>query len=85
LFFKEDEFQSVVDIMVEEKKEERQRQSIIQRGPKGFAVGVAKFATGLSVSLFDPINIAASFIPVFGQAQICWSCCTTRIYKSKSC
>ena len=69
LFFKEDEFQSVVDIMVEEKKEERQRQSIIQRGPKGFAVGVAKFATGLSVSLFDPINIAASFIPVFGQVR----------------
>jgi len=69
LFFKQDEFQSVVDIMVEEKKEERARQSIIQRGPKGFAVGVAKFATGLSVSLFDPINIAASFIPVFGQAR----------------
>ena len=69
LFFKEDEFQSVVDIMVEEKKEERARQSIIQRGPKGIAVGVAKFATGLSVSLFDPINIAASFIPVFGQAR----------------
>jgi len=69
LFFKEDEFQSVVDIMVEEKKEERKRQSIIQRGPKGIAVGAAKFATGLAVSLFDPINIAASFIPVFGQAR----------------
>lgn len=69
LFFKQDEFQSVVDIMVEEKKEERQRQSIIQRGPKGIAVGAAKFATGLAVSLFDPINIAASFIPVFGQAR----------------
>jgi hypothetical protein len=69
LFFKQDEFQSVVDIMVEEKKAERQRQSIIERGPKGFAVGVAKFATGLGVYLFDPINIAASFIPVFGQAR----------------
>ena len=69
LFFKQDEFQSVVDIMVEEKKAERQRQSIIQRGPKGIAVGAAKFATGLAVSLFDPINIAASFIPVFGQAR----------------
>ena len=54
---------------MKKKKEERQRQSIIQRGPKGFAVGAAKFATGLSVSLFDPINIAASFIPVFGQAR----------------
>ena len=69
LFFKQDEFQSVVDIMVEEKKEERQRQSIIERGPKGFGVGALKFATGLGVSLFDPINIAASFIPVFGQAR----------------
>ena len=69
LFFKEDEFQSVVDIMVEEKKDERSRQSIIERGPKGFSVGALKFATGLGVSLFDPINIAASFIPVFGQAR----------------
>ena len=69
LFFKEDEFQSVVDIMVEEKKDERSRQSIIERGPKGFGVGALKFATGLGVSLFDPINIAASFIPVFGQAR----------------
>ena len=69
LFFKKDEYQSVVDIMVEKKKEERQRQSIIQRGPKGFVAGAAKFATGLGVSLFDPINIASAFIPVFGQAR----------------
>lgn len=69
LFFKEDEYQSVVDIMVEKKKEERLRQSIIARGPKGFIPGVAKFATGLTVSLFDPINIASAFIPVVGQAR----------------
>ena len=69
LFFKQDEFQSVVDIMVEEKKAERQRQSIIERGPKGIGVTALKFATGLGVSLFDPINVAASFIPVFGQAR----------------
>lgn len=69
LFFKEDEYQSVVDIMVEKKKEERERQSIIQRGPKGFFAGTAKFATGLGVSLFDPINIASAFIPVIGQAR----------------
>ncbi len=69
LFFKEDEYQSVVDIMVEKKKEERARQSIIQRGPKGFVPEVAKFATGLGVSLFDPINIASAFIPVVGQAR----------------
>ena len=73
LFFKKDEFQSVVDIMVEEKKAERERQSIIERGPKGIGVTALKFATGLGVSLFDPINIAASFIPVFGQARSAYS------------
>ena len=77
LYFKEDEFQSVVDIMVEKKEAERERQSIIQRGPEGswnpfssgFYVGAAKFGTGLAVSMLDPINIGASFIPVFGQAR----------------
>ena len=56
LYFEEDEYKSVVDIMVDEKKEERARQSIISRGPegswnplsKGFYVGAAKFGTGLS-------------------------------------
>ena len=77
LYFKEDEYQSVVDIMVEKKEEERARQSVISRGPagswnpfsSGFYVGAAKFGTGLAVSMLDPINIAASFIPVFGQAR----------------
>jgi len=77
LYFEEDEYQSVVDIMVSEKQEERARQSIIQRGPEGswnpfrsgFYVGATKFATGLGVSMLDPINIGASFIPVVGQAR----------------
>ena len=77
LYFEEDEYQSVVDIMVREKNEERARQNIMMRGPKGswnplsggVYVGAAKFATGLATSMVDPINIAASFIPVFGQTN----------------
>ena len=77
LHFEQDEYQSVVDIMVREKNEERARQSIMARGPKGswnplnggFYVGAAKFGTGLATSFLDPINIAASFIPVYGQAR----------------
>ena len=77
LYFEEDEYQSVVDIMVREKNEERARKDIMMRGPKGswnplsggFYVGAAKFATGLATSMVDPINIAASFIPVFGQTN----------------
>ena len=69
LFFEEDEYQSVVDIMVEEKKLERARQDIINRGPQGVGVGLAKFGVGLGVSMLDPINVASAFIPVFGQAR----------------
>mgnify|MGYP003645862796 FL=1 len=77
LYFEEDEYQSVVDIMVREKNEERARQNIMMRGPRGswnplsggFYVGAAKFATGLVTSMVDPINVAASFIPVFGQTN----------------
>ena len=77
LFFENDEYQSVVDIMVDQKKEERERQSILERGPQGswnpfsggFYVGAAKLAVGIGGSFLDPINIGASFIPVFGQTR----------------
>lgn len=70
LNFESDEYESVVNIMVEEKQAELQRQSIIARGPQGIGVGVAKFAVGLGVSMLDPINIASAFIPVVGQARM---------------
>ena len=69
LFFDEDEKQSTVDIFVERKKAEINRQSIIQRGPKGFIPGTAKLATALVTSIADPINLAMMFIPIVGQAR----------------
>lgn len=69
LEFEEDEKQSVVDILLERKKNERRRQDIIQRGPQGILPGTAKFLTGLGVSILDPINIASAFVPVVGQAR----------------
>lgn len=87
LFFENDEFQSVVDIMVDEKKEERDRQSIISRGPKGswnpfksgFYVGAAKVGTGLAVSLADPFNVALSFVPVVGQSKFAYLAARTSL------
>tara|TARA_R110000868_G_scaffold407111_2_gene688217 strand:+ start:5643 stop:6875 length:1233 start_codon:yes stop_codon:yes gene_type:complete len=70
LFFEEDEYQSVVDIMLRAKEEERARQDIIARGPTGVGVGIAKFGVGLGVSLLDPINLASAFIPVVNQARM---------------
>lgn len=77
LFFDQDEKQSTVDILVNRKVLERERQSIIARGPEGsfnpfnsgFYTGGAKLATSLTVSLADPINIASAFIPVVGETR----------------
>ena len=69
LFFEEDEKQSTVDILVERKEEENKRRSVINRGPQGFAVGAAKFATSFIASAADPINLAAAFIPFVGQTN----------------
>ena len=69
LFFEQDEPQSVVDLIVDQKKEELRRQDIINRGQKGVLPGTAKFITGLGVSFLDPINIGVSFIPFVGQAN----------------
>ena len=69
LFFEKDEPQSVVDIIVQEKKDELRRNSIIDRGSKGALPFAAKFLTGLGVSVLDPINIGVSFIPIVGQAR----------------
>ena len=69
LEFEDDEKQSVVDILVERKKNERRRQDIIQRGPQGILPGTAKILTGIGVSVLDPINIASAFVPVLGQAR----------------
>ena len=44
-------------------------EDIINRGPQGVGVGLAKFGVGLGVSMLDPINVASAFIPVFGQAR----------------
>lgn len=77
LFFDQDEKQSTVDILVNRKTLERERQSIIARGPEGsfnpfnsgFYTGGAKLGTSLAVSIADPINIASAFIPVVGEAR----------------
>jgi len=77
LFFEQDEKQSTVDILVNRKILEKERQSIIARGPEGsfnpfnsgFYTGGAKLATSLAVSIADPINIASAFIPVVGEAR----------------
>ena len=62
LHFERNEYQSVVDIMVAKKKKERERQSIMQRGPAGswnplsggFYVGAAKLVPIPTASFAAP-------------------------------
>ena len=92
LYFDNDEYQSVVDIMVDQKKEEKERQSILERGPQGswnpfssgFYVGASKLAVGIGASFLDPINIGASFIPVFGQARFAALAARTTLTKART-
>jgi len=92
LYFERNEYQSVVDIMVAKKKKERERQSIMSRGPAGswnplsggFYVGAAKLAVGIGTSFLDPINIGASFIPIYGQARFARSIAKAKSMNVKS-
>jgi len=53
-------------LLVQNKKEEIIRESIIQAGPKGIVPGVAKFAGGMAAMATDPLELASMFIPVVG-------------------
>lgn len=58
-----------LDILIDRKKQERRRQDILSRSPEGLGAGSLKLATALGVSLLDPVNVAASFVPIVGPAR----------------
>lgn len=58
-----------LDILIERKKDERRRQDTLSRSPTGLGAGSLKLATALGVSLLDPLNVAASFVPIVGPGR----------------
>ena len=69
LTFKEDTREGLVNYLVERKKLEKERANIISRGSDGKLAKSFFFLESLATGFVDPINIAASFIPVVGQAR----------------
>ena len=69
LFFKKDEPRGYVNLLVEQKKNELKRQSIVARGPQNIFAKSSYFLSGLPAAVLDPINIGASFVPVVGQSR----------------
>jgi hypothetical protein len=59
----------VLDLMVQEAHERRDRDNAISRGPQGFLPDALGFVTGIGAGMIDPVNMAAFSIPVVGEAR----------------
>lgn len=58
-----------LDTLIDRKREEVKREEVLSRAPPGIASGSVRLAVGLGASLLDPLNIAAGFFPVVGEAR----------------
>ena len=61
---------AVIDKIVDRKRRELVRRSVIERADAGPGLMAAGFAKSLLASIIDPINIAAIFIPGGGEALL---------------
>lgn len=69
LFFEEHTRKGVVDYLVQRKKIERARSQTLSKAPQDLGSKAIYLGAGLVTSFTDPINIAASFIPVVREAR----------------
>lgn len=58
-----------VSLLIDYKTRELRNQFILDRYRGGVGGGAAQLATGIAVSLADPVNIGSAFFPVVGQAR----------------
>ena len=63
------ETQESLNMIIEMKQEELARQTVMSMGKNGFAAGAANLGAGFAASLFDPLNLAAGFVPLIGPAR----------------
>jgi hypothetical protein len=59
----------VLDLMISEAHERRDRELAIAKGPQGFLPGALGLVTSLGAGMIDPVNMAAYSIPVLGEAR----------------
>lgn len=56
-------------ILIDRKRDELKRLETLERAPEGALSSVSQFGTSFLVSMADPVNIAASFIPVAREVR----------------
>lgn len=61
--------EAALDELISRKQQERMREFVISQAPKGFVPGALRMGAAIGASMLDPINIAASFIPVVGPTR----------------
>lgn len=61
--------EAALNILINRKEKEIETQQILSQGPQGFGAGVAKLGTSFVTSLVDPLNVAAAFVPIVGEAR----------------
>lgn len=59
--------EGALDILLERKRDERQRQIVLQNAPT--STMPVQLLAGFAASAIDPINLASAFIPVVGEAR----------------
>lgn len=59
----------VAQNLYDAKREELMRRSMAERAPPGFFNGLSRFGANFVKQFLDPLNVAASFIPVVGEAR----------------
>lgn len=61
--------EEALNLLIDRKREEVTRQSILARAPSGIVPSTTRFAASLLTGVLDPLNVAASFVPVVGEAR----------------
>lgn len=62
--------QAALDLLIQRKQDDARREDILARAPTGFIPSSTRFTAQLATGLADPLNIAAGFIPVVGEARV---------------
>jgi hypothetical protein len=58
-----------LDLLISRQRDERARQSILNRTPWSWVGSPVRGAASLLTAALDPVNVAAAFIPVVGEAR----------------
>lgn len=61
--------QAALDMLIQRKQNDARLQDTLARAPTGVVPQTTRFAAQLVTGLADPLNVAAGFIPVVGEAR----------------